>query len=124
MAITWYQDSGDIIVPNQKKEETNNGIVLFILPKTAERFLLGWTHDLNDISNLFNSNDGSVSGLPEGGGNEYYLADKPNIEIKKACWKDCDNGGNEYAYMINLHVFRLLDENNIGGGGGGSQVAE
>ena len=117
MAINWYQDSGDIYMPMQKKEETNNGIVIYELPKSIERFVKGWTYEASDFDTLFND-DGTVtiSTLSD----SYYLADKPQVDIKYGKFKE---GDKDKMFFITLHIFRLVATTG-GGGGGGHYYAE
>ena len=103
MAINWYQDSGDIIVPNQKKEVTQSGVVLFKLPHTVERFVKGWTYNIDDFTDVI-GDDGVVNIALQNASNIYYLADKPNVEVKHGKFKE---GDNDKVYFISLHIFYI-----------------
>jgi len=121
MAITWFEDSGDLKLPNIKRTITNQGVIIFVLPTIYERFVKGYTYSSTEINSIFND-DGTVNitSTPKDESSTsgpYYLAEKPTVEARYARWLGPNKSNDkEVAYVITLHLFYIEKSDIIGGG--------
>jgi len=121
MAITWFEDSGDLKLPDVKRTITNKGVILFVLPTIYERFLKGYTYSSTEINSLFNDNGTvEINSTPKDDsspGGPYYLAEKPNVEARYARWLGPSKSNDkQVAYVITLHLFYVKESEGEGGG--------